>query len=54
MPENAAGDLPAIEGIAKRMVVNLNRQLIDILAGEIVPDVVIAVAVVALQVTWQR
>lgn len=53
VPEHAAGDLPTVEGIAKRMVVKLYRELIDILAGEIVADIVIAITVVALEVARQ-
>ena len=32
MPEHRAGDLPAVQGIAKRVIVDLYGQFIDILA----------------------
>ncbi len=51
MPKHGSRHLPAVQCIAKKPVLDLDRQLIDILRIEIVPDVVVAGTVVASQVS---
>ena len=46
MPKHGSRHLPAIQCVAKKPVLDLDRQLINILSVEIVPDVVVAGAVV--------
>ena len=47
VPEDGAGNLPAVERVAEKPVFNFRRKLIGVLRVEIVADVVIAGAVVA-------
>ena len=54
MPEYAARNLPPIQRITKRMVPYLDRQLVHILPGEVVANVVIARAVIAAEISRQR
>lgn len=47
VPEDGAGNLPAVERIAEKPVFNFRRKLIGVLRVEIVADVVVARAVIA-------
>ena len=53
MPEHGPRNLPAVQRITQRMVVDFDRQHIDILPIEVVPDVVIAWAVITTEVSRQ-
>ena len=48
MPEYTAGNLPPIQRIAERMISHFDRQFVHILAGEVVPNIVITGAVIAM------
>src|SRR5271166_2859495 len=54
MPEHGSRDLPAIQGVAQSMTAHPQWQLIYILRIQIVPDVVVARAIIAGQAPWQR
>ncbi len=45
VPEHRAGNLPAVQRVRQHAIANLERQLVDVLRGEIVADIVIARAV---------
>ena len=54
MPERRTRHLPVIQSVTEAMASHLDRQFINVLAGEVVADVVIAGTVVAGQLTRQR
>jgi len=54
VPEHGAGNLPAIYGIAEAVAAHFDRQLVDVLGGEIMANVVIAGAVLAAKLARQR
>ena len=54
VPERCSRNLPAVERVAQRMTAHFDRQLINVLRVEIVPDVIVARAIVAGQVSRQR
>ena len=47
MPKHGSRHLPAVQRVAKKMILDLDQKLIDILSVEIVPDVVVAGTIVA-------
>ena len=47
MPKCSTRHLPAVQCVAEEPVLNFDRQLVDVLSVEIVPDVVVARTVVA-------
>jgi hypothetical protein len=49
VPEDRARDLPTVECVAQPLILDFEGQLINILRRQIVPDVVIAGAVIACQ-----
>ena len=54
MPEHRSGDLPSVERPGQHAIPELDRQLIDVLGGEVVADVVVAGTVLAAQLARQR
>src|ERR1035441_819584 len=54
MPEHGARNLPPIQHIAEHGARHFDWQLIHVLPGEVMPDIVIAWAVIATEVTRQR
>src|SRR4029077_12018015 len=54
MPKNGSGNLPTVECPRQLLIPNFDRQLIQILPIEIVPDVVVAWAVIAGEFSRQR
>src|SRR5579872_3635341 len=54
VPEHGPGNLPTVGDVAERMVVHLQRKVINVLRRKVVADVVVAIAVVARQFAWQR
>src|SRR5271168_1883731 len=51
MPKHGSRHLPAVQRVSKNAVLDLERELIDILRIEIAPDVVVARTVVARQIS---
>jgi len=54
MPENRPCQLPAVQRVTELPTPHLDGQLIDILRIEVVPDVVVARAIIAGQVSGER
>src|SRR5438876_10663735 len=54
VPEHGPGHLPAVYGGTEHSVPHLHRQLVNVLRGEIVPDIVVARAVLTPEVSRQR
>ena len=54
MPENGAGNLPAVEGGGERVIFKFAGELVDVLPAEIVANVVVAGAVVAREIARKR
>src|ERR1700683_1382351 len=54
VPKRCSGDLPAVQRVAQRTTPHSDRQLIDILRVEIVPDVIVARTIIAGQISRQR
>src|SRR5208283_5773312 len=54
VPERCSGNLPAVERVTQGMTAHSDRQLINILRVEIVPDVVVTRPMIASQVSRQR
>ncbi len=54
MPERGARKLPSVQRPAQHRIADFDRQLINVLRGEVVAHVVIAGAVLAAQLTGKR
>src|SRR5208283_3943940 len=54
VPERCSRNLPAVERVTQEMTAHFERQLINILRVEIVPDVIVARTIIAGQVSRQR
>src|ERR1700722_246065 len=54
VPEHGPGNLPAVERVGQLVIPNVDGQLIYILRVEVVPDVIVARAVIAGQFSRQR
>src|SRR5271169_6485644 len=49
--EHGPGNLPAVEHVRQRVIPNVDRQLIQVLRVEVVPDVIVARTVIAGQLS---
>src|SRR6516165_11679906 len=54
MPKYRAGNLPAVHNVGERGVLRLEGQDVGVLRGEVLASVVVAIAIIARQVSRQR
>jgi precorrin-4 methylase len=54
MHDHGAGDLPAIGQLTKQALMKIHRQFIDVETVEVVANVIVAAAVLAIELTGKR